>query len=60
LYADIDEIIEAFKNDSNPFIKMADYKIVKYCRMCRKRFVVNKTESKQYYCDDCQSKVDKE
>lgn len=38
---------------------MADYKIVKYCKICKKRFVVNKNESKQYYCDDCQSKVNK-
>jgi len=40
--------------------KMADYKIVKYCRLCKKRFVVNKGESKKRYCDDCQLKIDKE
>lgn len=38
---------------------MAEYKIVKYCRLCKKRFIVNRGESKMYYCDDCQSKVDK-
>jgi len=36
---------------------MAEYKIVKYCRMCRKRFVVNKGQSKIYYCEECQNKV---
>ena len=40
--------------------KMVDYKIIKYCRLCRKRFVVNKGESKKNYCDDCQLKIDKE
>jgi len=35
---------------------MIDYKIVKYCRACRVRFVVNKDESKKNYCDSCQSK----
>jgi rRNA maturation endonuclease Nob1 len=36
---------------------MADYNIVKHCRWCRKRFVVNKTEAKKNFCDNCQSKV---
>lgn len=35
---------------------MVDYKIVKYCRMCKKRFVVRKGESKINYCEECQSK----
>jgi len=39
---------------------MAEYRIVKYCRLCRKRFLVNKGESKKNYCDDCQLKLDKE
>ena len=39
---------------------MADYRIIKYCRLCKKRFVVNKGESKKNYCDDCQLKMDKE
>ncbi len=38
---------------------MVDYKIVKYCRLCKKRFVVNKGESKRYYCDECQLRIDK-
>jgi len=33
---------------------MVDYKIVKYCRWCKERFVVSKGESKKYYCDSCQ------
>ena len=32
---------------------MPDYKIVKYCRACKKRFVVSKGESKENYCDEC-------
>ena len=39
---------------------MIDYQIVKYCRMCKKRFVVNKTEARKNYCDECQKKLDKE
>ncbi|MFH1641788.1 MAG: hypothetical protein ABIC04_02720 [Nanoarchaeota archaeon] len=34
---------------------MVDYKIVKFCRRCKKRFVVSKAESKKNYCDDCES-----
>jgi hypothetical protein len=39
---------------------MVDYKIVKYCRSCKKRFVVNKGESKKNFCDNCQVKFNKE
>ncbi len=39
---------------------MADYNLVKYCRLCRIRFVVNKSESKKNYCDDCQLKMKNE
>ena len=39
---------------------MVEYNLVKYCRMCRERFVVGRRESKKYYCDKCQVKVDKE
>ena len=35
---------------------MVEYKIVKFCRICRKRFVVQKGESKRNCCDDCQPK----
>jgi hypothetical protein len=39
---------------------MVEYKIIKYCRSCKKRFVVNKGEAKIYLCKDCQLKADKE
>ena len=39
---------------------MIEYKIIKYCRRCRKRFVVNKGESKKNYCDPCQKIIEKE
>ena len=38
---------------------MITYRIVKYCRSCRKRYLVNKGESKKNYCDDCHDKVQK-
>lgn len=38
---------------------MIDYKIIKFCRTCKKRFVVHKAESKKNYCDDCQLKFNK-
>ena len=39
---------------------MVDYNIVKHCRMCRKRYVVNKSEAKKNYCDACQLRINKE
>jgi len=36
---------------------MVDYNIVKYCRLCKKRFVVPKGESKKNFCDVCQIKM---
>ena len=38
---------------------MIDYKIVKYCKECRERFVVNKGESSVYLCPACQPKPKK-
>ncbi|MBN1377025.1 hypothetical protein JW949_01685 [Candidatus Woesearchaeota archaeon] len=38
---------------------MVNYNIVKYCRLCKKRFVVKKEESKKKYCNNCQLKIDK-
>jgi len=38
---------------------MVEYRMVKYCGLCRTRFLVNKGESRRIYCDDCQKKVDK-
>ncbi|MBW2984037.1 hypothetical protein KY361_02915 [Candidatus Woesearchaeota archaeon] len=40
--------------------RMVEYNIVKYCRICRERFVVGRRESKKQFCDKCQVKVDKE
>ena len=39
---------------------MAEYNIIKYCRLCKKRYVVKRTEAKKHYCDDCQIKMNKE
>ena len=36
---------------------MVDYKIIKHCRVCKVRYVVNKAESKKNYCDACEVKV---
>jgi len=36
---------------------MVDYKIVKYCRFCRERFVVERGQVRVIYCDKCQKKV---
>ncbi len=36
---------------------MVNYIIVKYCTLCKVRFVVEKGESRKYYCDKCQKKV---
>lgn len=39
---------------------MVDYNIIKFCRLCRKRFVVNKKEAKKNYCDECLVKIKKD
>gem|GEM_PF-2679413 len=36
---------------------MADYNIVKYCRVCKKRYLVGKDEVKKHYCDECYKKA---
>jgi ribosomal protein L37AE/L43A len=33
--------------------KVIAYKIIKFCRRCKKKFKVNKGESKIIYCDEC-------
>ena len=40
--------------------RMIDYKIVKYCRMCNDRFVVERGMVITIYCPKCQNKVFKE
>ena len=37
-----------------------DYKIIKFCRLCKARFVVPRGESKKYYCEKCQEMVSKQ
>ena len=39
---------------------MVDYRIVKFCRLCRKRYTVNKGEYAKVYCKDCEPKISKE
>ena len=36
---------------------MAGYNMVKFCRLCKVRFVVPKELSKKFYCDACEKKV---
>lgn len=35
---------------------MVDYNIVKYCRSCKKRFVVGRGKVRIIYCAECQKK----
>lgn len=37
-----------------------EYKMIKYCGVCRKKFFAMKGESKKRYCEECQKKIDKE
>lgn len=39
---------------------MVDYNIVKYCKLCKKRFVLRKGDVNKNYCDTCQQKIDNE
>ncbi|MEM4755904.1 MAG: hypothetical protein QW594_02115 [Candidatus Woesearchaeota archaeon] len=36
-----------------------DYQLVKYCLLCKKRFVVMRTQAKKRYCSVCQVRIDK-
>ena len=36
------------------------YKLIKYCRACKVRFVTNKGESNKNYCDSCVKRFEKE
>lgn len=38
---------------------MIDYKIIKHCYRCKKRFVVHKGQAKKNYCDDCTEEYNK-
>lgn len=35
------------------------YKIIKYCRTCKKKFFVTSEISRANFCEDCQKKYDK-
>jgi hypothetical protein len=35
------------------------YKIIKYCRTCKKKFFVTSEISRSYYCEDCVKKYAK-
>jgi hypothetical protein len=37
---------------------MVEYRIVKYCRLCKKRFVVPKAKAKVVYCEHCQERIE--
>ncbi len=37
---------------------MPEYNMVKYCRICKKRYIVGKGQSAKVYCVDCQKKID--
>lgn len=37
---------------------MTEYNIVKYCRLCRKRYVVGKADARKNYCDKCKARID--
>ncbi len=32
------------------------YKIIRYCKSCKKKFFVTSTVSKLYYCEECAKK----
>jgi len=36
------------------------YKMIKFCRLCKKKFFAFKGEYKKNYCDECQAKFDQE
>lgn len=39
---------------------MVGYRMVKYCRLCKTRFLINQGEKNQNYCDSCIKKFRKE
>ena len=36
--------------------QMVDYKMIKFCRLCKAKFVVPKAEARRYLCDTCEQK----
>lgn len=39
---------------------MAEYRIVKYCRFCKKRMLLEKWDTKKNYCDECQARISRD
>jgi PHP family Zn ribbon phosphoesterase len=39
---------------------MANYKLVKYCRLCKTRFTVEKSDSRKVYCEECSKRISEE
>ena len=39
---------------------MVGYRLVKYCRLCKQRFLINQGERIQNYCPDCVKRFEKE
>ncbi|MFC1697091.1 hypothetical protein ACFL1H_02060 [Nanoarchaeota archaeon] len=35
---------------------MGFYKIIRYCRICKVKFFVEKASSPKYYCETCKKK----
>lgn len=38
---------------------MVEYNVVKFCRLCKARYLVGKREAYKDYCTTCQEKVNK-
>jgi len=39
---------------------MIEYTLVKYCRLCKKRFLISRGDKVENYCKDCLKKFRKE
>ncbi len=39
---------------------MIGYKTLRVCRLCKKRFVVEKGQKHNYYCKECLKKLEKD
>ena len=38
---------------------MVGYRIVQYCKLCKKRYIIEKGEKKSYYCEACKERMRK-
>lgn len=38
---------------------MVEYNTIKFCKSCKKKFVVSRGGKWKFYCSDCQAKIDK-